>query len=66
MTGEEQPVFNSVLTSIGRSSGFGGRGGGGGLYSDLMAGGEGESSSVMSMSRRISSMSEALLESSSL
>lgn len=53
-------VFNSVLTSIGCSMFSEGAG----LNSDLT--GAGESSSVMSISRRISSISDALLESSSL
>ena len=68
VTGEEQLTFSSVLTSIGRSRMETADLGGGGLNSDLIAvAGEGEErSSVMSISRRISSISEALLASSSL
>ena len=55
-----QLVFNSVLTSIGCSEVSDGTG----LNSDLT--GEGDNSSVMSISRSISSISDALLVSSSL
>ena len=58
--GEEQVALSSVLTSIGCSIVSEGAG----LNSDFT--GAGDSSSVMSISRRISSISDALLESSSL
>ena len=60
-------MLSSVFTSIGQSRRATADLEGGGLNSDLIATGEGEErSSVMSISRRISSMSEALLASSSL
>ena len=55
--GEEQLVLSSVFTSIGLLAGEG--------LNSLLTG-EGDSSSAMSISRRMSSMSDPLLESSSL